>query len=184
MKSSQAIANWLFDRVGLDVALTGDLLEERGCMRSALWYWRQILIGVCVGIRDALRTHKVDALRVVAVGFAMQYLGIFLWARASFNVPDFSLEQWMIQSWGVLLVGVMIGWLIADREHPLPTVILFMSCMSIWFLGSDLFWVKMVVASVDRPTFRPEIVLFFMTFFSENAGLLIGGMLVRPRKPA
>ena len=100
MKSSQPIVNWLFERVGLDVALTGDLLEERGRRRSAIWYWRQVLIAVCVGIWDALRTHKLDALRVVAVGFAMQYLGIFLWARTSFNVPDFPFEQWMIQSWG------------------------------------------------------------------------------------
>jgi hypothetical protein len=184
MNSSQAIAKWLFERVGLDVALTGDLLEERGRRRSAIWYWRQVLIAVCVGIWDALRTHKLDALRVVAVGFAMQYLGIFLWDRFSLNVPDLSLEQWMIQSCGVLLVGVLIGWLIADRDHPLPTVILFMSCMSIWFLGRDLVWVKLLVTSVDRPMFRPYIFILFVTFFSENAGLLIGGMLVRPRKPA
>jgi hypothetical protein len=114
MKSSQAIANWPFESVGLDVALTGDLLEERKRRRSAIWYWRQVLIGMCVGIWDAIRNHKVDALRVAVVGFAMQYLVIFLWARATFNVPDLSLEQWMIQSLVVLLVGVLIGWLIAE----------------------------------------------------------------------
>jgi hypothetical protein len=184
MKSSQAIANWLFERVGFDVALTGDLLEERERRRSAICYWRQVLIAVCVGIWDAIRTHKVDALRVVAVGFAMQYLVIFLWARASFNVPDLSLEQWMIQSWGVLLMGVLIGWLIADREYPVATVILFVICLAIWFLGRDLFWVRMLVASIDRPMFRPDLVMYFMTLFSHAAGLAIGGMLVRPRKPS
>jgi hypothetical protein len=182
VKSSQAIANWLFDLIGLDVALTGDLLEEREHGRSKIWYWRQVLVALCVGIRDAVRNHKVDALRVVAMGFAMQYLVIFLWTLYGFRVPDLSLEQWMIQSWGSLLTGVLIGWLIADREHPIPTVILFVICSVIWFLGRDLFWVKMLVQSMDRPMFRPDLIMYFMTLFSEAAGLVIGGILVRPRK--
>jgi uncharacterized membrane protein YidH (DUF202 family) len=53
------------------------------------------------------------SLRVVAAGFEMQYLAIFLWDRASVNVPELSDDQWMIQSCGVLLVGVSIGCLIA-----------------------------------------------------------------------
>jgi len=183
MNSSQS-TNWLFERVGLDAALTGDLLEERHRGRSAIWYWRQVMIAVSVAIWETVRDHKVDALRVAAMGIAMEYLVIFLWALYGFHVPDLSLEQWMIQAWGPLLTGMLIGWLIADREHPIPTVVLFVVCLFIWFLGRDLFWVKMLIASIDRPMFRPELVMYFMTLFSEAAGLVIGGMLVRPGKLA
>ena len=181
MKST---AHWLLERMGLDAALTGDLLEERERGRSAIWYWRQVLVAVCVAIRDAVRNHKADSFRVAAIGFAMQYLVIFLWALYGFHVPDLSLEQWVIQFCGPLLTGVLIGWLIADREHPVPTVMLFTICVIIWYLGSDFFWVKMLVASVNRPMFRPDLVMYFMTMSSEASGLIIGAMLVRPRKPA
>ena len=186
MTSSQTIAKWLFERVGLDVGLTGDLLEERECGRSATWYWRQVSIAVWVGVWSAIRNRKVDALRVAAVGFGLEYLAILVWKLYGPRVLDLSTEQWMIQSWGALLASVLIGWLIADREHPLPSVILFAICLSVWFLvGDDLFWIKMLVGSVERPMFRPDLVMFFVTLFSQDAGLVIGGMLVHPRrKPA
>jgi len=53
-------------------------------------------------------------------------------------------------------------------------VILFAICISIRFLGRDLFCVNLLIASVDRPMFRPEIVMFFLTFVSQNVGLVIG----------
>jgi hypothetical protein len=172
----------LFKRAGLDVGLTGDLLEERACGRSALWYWSQVAIAMLAGVWNFVRNHKGDAFRVVAMGFALVYLAVLAWNLYGFRVPDFSIEQWALQSFGVLLIGILIGWLIADREHPLPTVILFAICISIWFLGRDLSWIRLLIASVDRPMFRPEIVMFFLTFVSQDVGLVIGGALVRPRK--
>jgi hypothetical protein len=69
---------WLFELLDLDVALTGDLLEERARGRSAIWYWRQVLIAVWIGIWSAIRDHKLLALRAVATGFAMEYFNLFL----------------------------------------------------------------------------------------------------------
>ena len=57
MKSSQAIANWLFERVGLDVALSGDLLEERERRRSAIWYSRQVLIAAILKYPSKTGVH-------------------------------------------------------------------------------------------------------------------------------
>lgn len=182
MKLSEAVADWLFERIGADIGLRGDLLEERARGRSALWYWTQVAMAVLVGVWNVVRHHKADALRVVAMGFALEYLVILAWNLYGFRVPDLSIEQWALQSFGVLLTGILIGWLIADREYPLPTVILFAICISIWFLGRDLFWVKLLIASIDRPMFRPEIVMFFLAFFSYDLGLVIGGALVNPRK--
>jgi hypothetical protein len=182
VKLSQAIADWLFERIGIDVGLTGDLSEERARGRSAIWYWTQVAMAVLVGVWNVVRHRKADAFRVVAMGFALEYLAILLWDLYGFRVPELSLEQWAIQSFGALLIGVLIGWLIADREHPLPTVILFTICISIWYLGRDLSWVKLLIASVDRPMFRPEIVMFSLTFVSQDVGLVIGGVLAPRRK--
>jgi hypothetical protein len=50
MRSSHATAVWIFERLGLDVALAGDLLEERARGRSTTWYRRQVLFAICTGI--------------------------------------------------------------------------------------------------------------------------------------
>jgi len=49
MRSSHGTAAWLFERLDLDVALLGDLVEERE-QRSEIWYWRQVLFAVCAGM--------------------------------------------------------------------------------------------------------------------------------------
>jgi hypothetical protein len=183
MMSLETIAEWLFERMGLDAALTGDLLEERRRGRSLAWYWRQVLFAVCAAIWNANRNHKVDAFRVLAMGFAMNYLIIFLWAIYGFRVPDLSVEQWAIQALAPLISGVLVAWLIADREHPVTTVALFATCNVIWYMGRDLFWVRMLMESMHRPMFRPDLVMYFMTLLSYSAGLAIGVMMVRPRKP-
>jgi hypothetical protein len=157
-------------------------MEERARGRSALWYWTQVALAMLVGVWSVVRNHKADTFRVVAMGFALEYLAILAWALYGFHVPDLSMEQWLIQSLGAVLIGLLIGWLIADREHPLPSVILFAICISIWFLGRDLSWVRLLITSVDRPMFRPEIAMFFLTFVSQDVGLVIGGALVSQRK--
>jgi hypothetical protein len=78
-------------------------------------------------------------------------------------------------------MGVLIGWLIADREHPVATVILFVICLVIWFWDAT-FGIRMLVASIDRPMFRPDLVMYFMTLFFHAAGLV--GHVGCPRKAA
>jgi hypothetical protein len=113
MRLSHAIAIWLLERLGLDVALTGDLLEERARGRSAIWYWRQVLVAIWVGISVAIREHKVLALRAVATGFAIESLFIFLWNRAPELPMLFSIAWWMIQFSVTLLTQVATGWVVA-----------------------------------------------------------------------
>ena len=40
MRPSHAAVGWLFERLGLDAALAGDLIEECAAGRSVFWYWR------------------------------------------------------------------------------------------------------------------------------------------------
>ena len=76
MRSSQAIAVWMFERLGLDVALAGDLLEECARRRSTIWYWRQVLIAIWIGIWSTIFAHKLLALRAVGTGCAVN--GVWL----------------------------------------------------------------------------------------------------------
>ena len=80
MRSSHAIAIWLFERLDLEVALIGDLLEERERGRSAIWYWRQVLAAVWIAIWGAIRHHKLLALRATITGLAIEALLTFLWS--------------------------------------------------------------------------------------------------------
>ena len=69
MRSAHATVAWVFDRLDLDIALLGDLVEE--CeRRSAIWYWRQVLFAVWAGMWSAIRDHKVLALRSFTGGAA------------------------------------------------------------------------------------------------------------------
>ena len=38
------VASWLLERFCADPGLTGDLMEEYGTRRSALWYWKQAIV--------------------------------------------------------------------------------------------------------------------------------------------
>jgi hypothetical protein len=69
----------MFDRLDLDGALAGDLLEERARGRSKVWYWRQVLIAIWTGIWSTVFAHKVLALRAVATGCAVNGVWLFLW---------------------------------------------------------------------------------------------------------
>jgi len=51
-------------------ALLGDLFEEYQHGRSSAWYWLQIGAAVVVGSWKDVRTHRLLALRAVAVGVA------------------------------------------------------------------------------------------------------------------
>jgi len=186
MRLSHAIAIWLLERLGLDVALTGDLLEERARGRSAIWYWRQVLVAIWVGISVAIREHKVLALRAVATGFAIESLFIFLWNRAPELPMLFSIAWWMIQFSVTLLTQVATGWVVArtHRAHQIPMVLVFLVCFHIWLVCGNFSWLKMImVDSIDQPRFRPYLATYLLTIFTATVGLLLGGILgARPKR--
>jgi len=100
MRTSRAITVWLFDRLDLDSALVGDLLEERARGRSAFWYWRQVVIAMCLVICRALLDHKMLALRAVATGCATNFALMFLFETLLPNLaplgPTASARTWII----------------------------------------------------------------------------------------
>jgi hypothetical protein len=188
MRRSHAAANWLLERLGLDVALTGDLLEECAQGRSAIWYWRQVLIAIWVGIWSAIRDHKLLALSAVATGFAIELSLILLWQFVP-GPPLFSVEFWIVDVSAILLTQAATGWIVArtHRVHPVPMVSAFLVCLLLWYVSSIFSSsAGMILAdSLTRPQARPYLVLYLVTIFVTIVGLLGGGILgSRPKEPA
>ena len=191
MRSSHAIAGWLFDRLDLDVALSGDLLEERVRGRSAIWYWRQVLMAAWVGIWGAIRNHKVLALRAVATGFAMEYSFLLLWQYQSdpikgSDLPPISIVMWIGNISLVLLTQAATGWVVArtHRAHQIPMVFVFLTCFFLWHFGPKLSWATRMLVDWDRidPTVHPYVVYTFVRIFLTVVSVLFGGILSYPQK--
>jgi hypothetical protein len=182
--------DWLFERLDLDPALTGDLLEERKRGRSVFWYWRQVLVAVWTGIFNAIRDHKLLAVRAIATGFAVEYLCLLLWWKFSYLLPPqrmLSAQGWTTQLSIVLLTQTVTGWVVArtHRAHQVPMLLLFLICDLLWYLYPSLSWAKMLlVDSLDQPRFRIYLVWFVSNVVTLTAGVLLGGLLVRPKKTA
>jgi hypothetical protein len=150
MSSSDAIVVWIFDRLALDVALAGDLREEREQGRSMIWHWRQVLIAICIGISRPIFQHKVLALRALATGCAVNAAWLFLWSNflhLGLPVrPALSFES--IASLAIiLLTQVATGWVVARTHRPyaIPMVLVFVIWLVLWHLGS-MFKVKAPLA--------------------------------------
>ena len=193
MKSSHAIATWLFECLGLDGSLKGDLQEERERGRSAVWFWKQVVIAVWVGMWGAIRDHKVLALRAVVTGIAMEYLiGYFYTAifwlmhRFHFKVPaPVSLGNWAIQLSLILLAQGATGWVVAraHRAHQVQMVFAFVISLILWIAYDDLpFILRTLTNSIDQPRFRPYLALHLVSAFTVIFGVLLGSILARPKK--
>jgi hypothetical protein len=62
-KEGLRLENWLLERLGVDVALAGDILEEYELRRSRVWFAKQVVVAVCAGVRNPVRDDKLTALR-------------------------------------------------------------------------------------------------------------------------
>jgi hypothetical protein len=184
MRSSRAIAIWLFERLGLDDALSGDLLEECKRRRSAIWYWKQVLVALWIGIWGAIRDHKVLALRAVATGFAMEYFYLFLWDKFSPLLPDWSVLslECVIFNFSLgLLLQATTGWVVArtHRPHEAPMVFVYLICMLLWWAQRLFGGARMILIGwIDQPELRPYLVRIFLVWHVAYTVILVVGVLV------
>jgi hypothetical protein len=184
MRYSQAISNWLFERLRLDASLAGDLIEERERGRSVIWYWRQVLIAVCIGICGAIRDHKILALRAIATGCAANSLFLLLWRRFWNPFPYpwsmVSIAPWISGLSIILLTPLATGWIVArtHRAQPVPMVSVFAIWLLLWYVyGNFSMLGTLLVDSINQPQFRLYLAMYLAPEFLTIVGLLVGGML-------
>jgi hypothetical protein len=175
----------MFERLGLDVALAGDLLEECARGRSTAWYWKQVLAAIWTGIWGAIFHHKLLALRAVATGCAVNGVWLFLWLnflhlRLTVMPPD--TRPLLVESIAylsiLLFTQAATGWIVArtHRPHAIPLVLVFALWLVVWFLVDDSPVIRLALNSIDQPRFRQYLAWYLAPIFIEVAGLLLGGI--------
>uniref|UniRef100_Q025M4 Uncharacterized protein n=1 Tax=Solibacter usitatus (strain Ellin6076) TaxID=234267 RepID=Q025M4_SOLUE len=192
MRSWHGAVVWMFERLGLDVALAGDLLEERARGRSMIWYCRQVGTAICIGIGRPIFEHKVLALRAVATGCAVNSVWLFLWEKFLHldlpSTPRISLEA-IACLLIILLTQAATGWMVArtHRAHAIPMVLVFVTWLVGWYVAGSFSEIeRLLVSSIDQPRFRPYLAWYLTPLFVETAGLIAGGIVgaapkARPR---
>jgi hypothetical protein len=187
MRYRHGIANWLLRRLGVDDALTGDILEEYARGHSRVWYAKQVLGALCVSVWCSLRDHKLLAIRAICVGFGAQWafslIGwyvVYPWLRGR---PMTSVIWWIGTQLGLLVSSTATAWVVArtHRAHQAAMLLTFMICELLWYVYATLGWVRMlVVDSIDQPRFRLYLAYYFTTILMMTAGTFLGGILDPP----
>jgi hypothetical protein len=181
MSPSDAIVAWIFDRLVLDVALAGDLREERTRGRSAIWYRRQVLIAIWIGIWRPISQHRVLALRALATGCAVNGVWLFLWLKflhIGLPVrPEVSFAS-IASMATILFTQVATGWVVARTHRPyaIPMVFVFAVWLVLWHLGSSSEVRTLLVDSFGKPEFLPYLVWYLAPASVVVIGLLLGSI--------
>jgi hypothetical protein len=173
----------LFELLGVDPALAGDLLEERARGRSSVWYWRQVLVAACTGVVRTIFDHKLLALRALATGWAANAIWFALWTNfltiEFTTVPRVSFEP-IASLLLIFATQVATGWIIAKthRAHAVPMVLVFTTWLTFWWIvGGMSEVVRLFVNSLDQPRFRLYLAWYLAPISLEVAGLLAGALL-------
>jgi hypothetical protein len=146
MKAIPARAQWLLERFGIaqgNEALMGDLVEEYGSGRSALWLWRQTLLAIAAKVTREPRARKPAILRavalVLALWFAFSFADFYVFnnfvTEHSAGLPSWGDPFWVV--YAVLRKFVwpsIVGWMVASthRAHRAGAVVAYLILVTIW----------------------------------------------------
>jgi hypothetical protein len=178
MRARYTTAVWMFERVGVDVGLAGDLLEECSRGRSTIWYWRQVLIAVWISVWGAIFDNKVLVFRAVATGYAVNAVWLFLWRNFLHlglpERPTFSIEAIAYLSI-LLFTQAVTGWIVArtHRSRAIPMVFVFVIWLVLWYLGGTF----SEASSIGPPQFGAYLAWYLAPISIEAVGLLLGAIV-------
>ena len=141
MKAIPARAQWLLEKIGIaqgNAALMGDLVEEYGSGRSALWLWRQTFLAIAAALTREPRDRKPAILRAVAIVLALNLAWSFAnqYAFSTFGrPPSGGVAFWYVR--GVLngyVWPAIVGWMVASthRRHRAGAVVVYLILVATW----------------------------------------------------
>lgn len=189
MKSSHTAAAWLFECLGIDSALAGDL-EECAREHSGVWYWRQVFTAMWTGTWDIILHHKLLSARAVATGSAVNFVWLLLW-RSFVPYPGFPVTPVvsvrLIPYFAILLAAQLVtGWIVArtHRAHAVPMVMVFGIWLMAWFAVDEVPLMRALLAYSDLANDAGLTGLYLRSLawsclpeFAVVTGLLSGGLI-------
>lgn len=185
-RKTPALAGWLLDRFGVPQAnesLMGDLVEERGSGRSALWFWRETFAAIAASVARDLREHKLLAVRAIVTGWALQWAWEPVWRAAAWhelwrtNIEVFvTLSMFNAFAW-----PVVTGWVVArtHRARQAAMVLAYAASAATyaaWDLTAHYSQIKDCFQCSPDP-WNTNLALNCISLFL----MLIGGFLLTPR---
>jgi hypothetical protein len=186
-----SLATWLLRHFGcgpnIDVVI-GDLSERYAAGRSRLWYWRQATCAIVVGFFENARTHKLMALRAIALGWAVNFVEWRAFPLTSQLI--FALQSWSMlfrPHWlptGLLLPHFVLwpmlsGWLAARLNRKLRTFTVMANAAYFLYLSlTQAIALLYVVVTVHHLTGSPDGFIFGLALMTARPmAVLFGGGL-------
>jgi hypothetical protein len=188
-----AFATWLAQRLMAgprQESLLGDLIEQYRQGRSGVWYWRQVCAAIVMGTARDLASHKLLALRALAIGWTLYYLSGFpvgwgglaaeAWVEQRIVCDSFACQFWLNQFTAQLLfysAAAISGWIVArlHGRHWVAMVSLFAASVLLWEWGMNA-WLM----SQDSHPVPVSPITFFVATNLTLAGIplsiFLGGM--------
>ena len=186
------LATWLlrhFASTRMNDALTGDLTEELQSGRSRLWFWRQVLVATLVGLSKDIWSHKLLALRALAVGWLFIRAGWVVAVTALVAIPR-PARFWV----AAFFVAAAAGWVVArlHRPHHGAMTFVFMGFeIANMTVGGILYPAAYRAFKYDSLSFERAVELqfelfigthFFVIFAGVVGGIMVGALLAFPRR--
>jgi hypothetical protein len=185
-----ALATWLLKN-GLPGSesdhITGDLMEAFQSGRSRIWYWKEVIAAIVIGISKETVKHPLLALRAISFGWGTWFLFYYAVApkilgpvlKRTFRPSGYPFSSWML-IWLVssLLVLAASGWIVARLHRPIriPAVLLFALSVSIVQLR-NLPWIWSTAAnSLTNARFLPYLIDGLEIQILWPAAILFGGL--------
>ncbi len=159
--STTRLASWILQRLAggpQRESLIGDLDEQRARGRSPLWYWRQVISAIMVGVASDLGDHKLLAAGSAGLSFAIAFawvqstLALYVWTSETWlntlvgNFRDSGLlfAFWHPFSGGLTLIWCVgsgaIGWVMARWSRPAMLVAAAMSQFPLALWSTSAVW--------------------------------------------
>jgi hypothetical protein len=191
MKDRRGMANWLFERFGVEVALAGDIFEEYDRRRSTIWFARQVLVALFAGLWGHLREDKTLAIRTIFLGLgageAFVLLVQYPWALLQhwLHGPPFAPVPVIATLCFILVTSAAAGWVVArmQRANQAFTLLVFLFVQLLVYGYYTFDWARMLlVDSLDQPRFRPYLAVYIAQVLTMIAGVVLGGFASPPSK--
>jgi hypothetical protein len=184
------VATWLLEHLQSSAnkeSLAGDLFEEYRQGRSRVWYWKQVLAAITVGLCRELVAHPVLALRAIAMALAVRFLYLYGVAPFLFRAVKPILPLTWFQPIGPLLIVwrtldmslcVATGWTLARFHHANRTGIVLTAAISVFLYqlrGLPWIWFH-AKNTLTNSRFLPYLVTDWVALILPPLSILVGGL--------